>query len=49
VTARDRDTGAEQRITISESSNLDTAKVDRMVSDAERNRAEDQRLRASLN
>ncbi len=32
VTAKDRDTGAEQRITISESSNLDAAEVDRMVS-----------------
>jgi molecular chaperone DnaK len=45
VSARDKDTGAEQRITISESSNLDKAEVDRMVSDAERNRREDQRLR----
>jgi molecular chaperone DnaK len=45
VSARDKDTGAEQRITISESSNLDKAEVDRMVSDAERNRSEDQRLR----
>ena len=41
VTAKDRDTGAEQRITISESSNLDTAEVDRMVSDAEAHRADD--------
>jgi len=45
VSARDKDTSAEQRITISESSNLDKAEVDRMVSDAERNRSEDQRLR----
>jgi molecular chaperone DnaK len=45
VSARDKDTGTEQRITISESSNLDQAEVERMVSDAERNRAEDQRLR----
>jgi molecular chaperone DnaK len=45
VSARDKDTSAEQRITISESSNLDKAEVDRMVSDAERNRREDQRLR----
>jgi molecular chaperone DnaK len=45
VSARDKDTGAEQRITISESSNLDQAEVERMVADAERNRDEDQRLR----
>jgi molecular chaperone DnaK len=45
VSAKDRDTGAEQSITISGSSNLDQAEVDRMVADAERNRADDQRLR----
>ncbi|MGH4026469.1 MAG: molecular chaperone DnaK [Pseudonocardiaceae bacterium] len=48
VTARDRDTGAEQGITISESSNLDQSEVERMVADAERNRAEDQRLREAV-
>jgi molecular chaperone DnaK len=48
VTARDKDTNAEQGITISESSNLDTSEVDRMVADAERNRAEDQRLREAV-
>ncbi|WP_406631140.1 molecular chaperone DnaK [Amycolatopsis sp. WGS_07] len=45
VSAQDKETGAEQRITISESSNLDSAEVDRMVADAERHRAEDSRLR----
>jgi molecular chaperone DnaK len=45
VSARDKDTGAEQRITISESSNLDKAEVDRMVADAEQHRADDRRLR----
>ena len=45
VSARDKDTGAEQRITISESSNLDQAEVDRMVGDAEQHRADDRRLR----
>jgi molecular chaperone DnaK len=45
VSARDKDTGAEQRITISESSNLDKAEIDRMISDAERNRTDDARLR----
>jgi molecular chaperone DnaK len=48
VSARDKDTGAEQRITISESSNLDKSEVDRMIADAERNRAEDQRLREQV-
>jgi molecular chaperone DnaK len=45
VSARDRDTGAEQRITISESSNLDQSEVGRMVADAEQHRDEDRRLR----
>jgi molecular chaperone DnaK len=45
VSARDKDTGAEQRITISESSNLDQAEIERMVADAERNRDEDRRIR----
>jgi molecular chaperone DnaK len=45
VTARDKDTGAEQRITISESSNLDQSEVERMITDAEQHRDEDRRLR----
>jgi molecular chaperone DnaK len=45
VSARDKDTGAEQRITISESSNLDQAEVDRMVADAQQHRDDDRRLR----
>jgi molecular chaperone DnaK len=45
VSARDKDTGGEQRITISESSNLDQSEVERMVADAERHREEDARLR----
>ncbi|GLZ55572.1 molecular chaperone DnaK [Actinomycetospora sp. NBRC 106378] len=48
VTARDRDTGAEQGITISESSNLDQSEVDRMVAEAERNRTSDQELRRDV-
>ncbi len=48
VSARDTGTGAEQRITISESSNLDSSEVDRMVRDAEQHRAEDQRLREMI-
>jgi molecular chaperone DnaK len=45
VSARDKDTGAEQRITITETSNLDQAEIERMIADAERHREEDRRLR----
>ena len=45
VSARDKDTGREQRITISESSNLDQSEVERMIADAEQHRDEDRRLR----
>ncbi|HEX2319046.1 MAG TPA: molecular chaperone DnaK [Streptosporangiaceae bacterium] len=45
VSARDKDTGAEQRITISETSNLDQSEVERMISDAEQHRDEDRRVR----
>jgi molecular chaperone DnaK len=48
VSARDKDTGGEQRITISESSNLDQSEIERMVTDAEANRGEDQRLREQV-
>ncbi|MFJ8957765.1 molecular chaperone DnaK [Lentzea sp. NPDC102401] len=48
VTARDKDTGAEQGITISESSNLDTSEIERMVTDAQAHQAEDQRLREAV-
>jgi molecular chaperone DnaK len=45
VSARDKETGAQQEITITESGNLDRAEVERMVAEAERNRGEDARLR----
>ena len=45
ASARDKDTGAEQRITISESSNLEPSEVERMIADAEQHRAEDAKLR----
>jgi molecular chaperone DnaK len=48
VTARDTGTGAQQSITISESSNLDADEVERMVAEAERNRSEDRRLREGV-
>jgi molecular chaperone DnaK len=45
VSARDKDTGAEQRITITESGTLDTSEVERLVAEAERYRGEDARIR----
>jgi molecular chaperone DnaK len=45
VTARDKDTGSEQGITISEQSNLDKSEVERMLAEAEANRREDEQLR----
>jgi molecular chaperone DnaK len=45
VSARDRDTGQEQRITVSGVSNLDQSEVERMIKDAEAHRDEDHRLR----
>ncbi|MCU1499058.1 MAG: chaperone protein DnaK, partial [Acidimicrobiales bacterium] len=48
VSARDKDTGAEQSIEISETTNLDTSEVERMVADAERYRDEDVRLRQEV-
>ncbi|MDT7629554.1 MAG: molecular chaperone DnaK [Pseudonocardiales bacterium] len=48
VTARDKDTGAQQGITISETSNLDQSEVNRMIDEAERNRSADQTLRQEI-
>jgi molecular chaperone DnaK len=48
VSARDKDTSAEQRITISEMSNLNQAEIERMVRDAEAHRNEDTALRAQV-
>ncbi|WP_342338761.1 MULTISPECIES: molecular chaperone DnaK [unclassified Rhodococcus (in: high G+C Gram-positive bacteria)] len=48
VTARDKDTGKEQSITISEQGNLDTSEVERMLAEAERNRGEDEELRKAV-
>lgn len=41
VTARDKDTGKEQGITISEGSNLDSKEVERMIAEAQSHRSED--------
>jgi molecular chaperone DnaK len=48
VTARDKDTGAEQGITISEASTLDPSEVQRMMTEAERHRTEDNALREAV-
>ncbi|MFD6991442.1 molecular chaperone DnaK [Streptomyces sp. NPDC059943] len=48
VTAKDKATGREQSITISEGSNLDPSEVERMVGEAESNRGEDQALREAV-
>jgi len=45
VSARDKDTGAQQAITITESSTLDRSEVERMLAEAERNRETDMRAR----
>jgi molecular chaperone DnaK len=48
VSARDRDTGAEQRITISETTNLDQTEIERMIRDAEQHGSQDARLREHI-
>ena len=48
VTAKDKDTGTEQGITISGTSNLDQGEIDRMIKEAEQHRAEDQALRQAV-
>jgi molecular chaperone DnaK len=48
VAAKDRDTGAEQQVTISESTNLDQAEVENMVRDAESHAQEDRRRREEI-
>ena len=45
VSAKDKDTGAEQQVTISETSTLSQEEVSRMVADAEAHRTEDAQLR----
>ncbi|MDI9371126.1 MAG: molecular chaperone DnaK [Synergistaceae bacterium] len=43
VTAKDKDTGKEQRITIDGSTNLDKSEVDRMIREAQEHAAEDKK------
>jgi molecular chaperone DnaK len=48
VSARDKQTGKEQRVTISESTNLDPAEVERMVSEAQQHAGEDRQRREEI-
>jgi molecular chaperone DnaK len=48
VTARDKNTGKEQSITISGSTQLSKEEIDRMVSDSQRHSAEDRRQREEV-
>jgi len=48
VSARDKDTGKEQRITISGSTNLDKGEIERMVKDAESHASEDRQRREAV-
>jgi molecular chaperone DnaK len=48
VSARDKDTGAEQQVTIAESTNLDTSDVERMIREAEQHSSEDRQRREEV-
>src|SRR3954467_7416706 len=48
VSARDKDTGVEQTVTITETTNLDPTDVERMIRDAEEHASEDRRRREEI-
>jgi molecular chaperone DnaK len=48
VSARDKDTGAQQEVTISETTNLEPSEVERMVQDAQSHAQEDRRRREEI-
>jgi molecular chaperone DnaK len=48
VSARDKETGAEQEVTITESANLDSSEVERMIKDAEQHASEDRQRREEV-
>jgi molecular chaperone DnaK len=48
VSARDKETNAEQQVTISESTNLEQGDIERMVSEAEQHAGEDRRRREEI-
>jgi molecular chaperone DnaK len=48
VSARDKETGKEQKVTISESANLDQREIERMVREADEHAGEDRRRREEI-
>jgi molecular chaperone DnaK len=48
VSARDKETGKEQRVTISESTNLDQSEIERMVAEAQEHSGEDRQRREEI-
>jgi molecular chaperone DnaK len=48
VSARDKETGAEQKVTITETTNLDQSEIERMVREAEEHAGEDKRRREEI-
>jgi molecular chaperone DnaK len=48
VSARDKDTGAEQQVTIQESTNLDQSEVERMIREAQEHAGEDKQRREEI-
>jgi molecular chaperone DnaK len=48
VSARDKDTGVEQQVTITESTNLDQGEIERMVQDAQTHATEDKQRREEI-
>ena len=48
VSARDKDTGAEQQVTIQESTNLDQSDVERMIREAQEHASEDRQRREEI-
>ncbi|HEX4720054.1 MAG TPA: molecular chaperone DnaK [Thermoleophilaceae bacterium] len=48
VSARDKDTGAEQEVAITETTNLDPGEIERMVQDAQEHASEDKRRREEI-
>jgi molecular chaperone DnaK len=48
VSARDKETGKEQRVTISETANLDQGDIERMIREAEQHAQEDRRMREEI-
>jgi molecular chaperone DnaK len=48
VSAREKETGVEQRVEISETTNLDQGDIERMIREAEEHAAEDRRLREEI-